>query len=438
MKIQDSITHRRVLVVAVPIVISNITVPILGVVDTAVVGQIGQAAPIGAVGIGAIILSAIYWIFGFLRMGTVGLTGLAYGAGNYAEVRAMFFRAMFIALMAGALLLALKGPLFRFSFWLSPASDQVESLAQQYMNIRIYSAAAAIAIYGISGWLIAQERTTALLIIQVFMNGINIALDVLFVMGFGWGVAGVAYATFIAEWGGFILGLWLCRDAFANKAYRAWNAIFETAKLRRLASVNLDILIRSVLLQIAFVSFMFFGADFGDATLAANQLLLQFLHVTSYAMDGFAFAAEALVSQAVGAGSLARMRRSVVLSSFWGGIICLCLAVAFFFFGAGFIAQMAKSLAVQSEANTYLIWMVLAPITGAAAWMLDGIFIGATRAREMRNMMIVSFAIYGLCLWLFLELLENHGLWLSLNLFFIARWITLGLYYPSLERSLGR
>ena len=335
MKIQDSITHRRVLVVAVPIVISNITVPILGVVDTAVVGQIGQAAPIGAVGIGAIILSAIYWIFGFLRMGTVGLTGLAYGAGNYAEVRAMFFRAMFIALMAGALLLALKGPLFRFSFWLSPASDQVESLAQQYMNIRIYSAAAAIAIYGISGWLIAQERTTALLIIQVFMNGINIALDVLFVMGFGWGVAGVAYATFIAEWGGFILGLWLCRDAFANKAYRAWSAIFETAKLRRLASVNLDILIRSVLLQIAFVSFMFFGADFGDATLAANQLLLQFLHVTSYAMDGFAFAAEALVSQAVGAGSLARMRRSVVLSSFWGGIICLCLAVAFFFLWRG-------------------------------------------------------------------------------------------------------
>ena len=208
------ITHRRVLSIALPIVISNATVPILGAVDTGVIGQLGGAAPIGAVGIGAIILGALYWIFGFLRMGTVGLTSQALGGGDAQEVRALFFRSAGIGVLAGLGFIAFQIPIFAAAFWIAPASEEVEGLARAYMSIRVWSAPAAIAIYGLSGWLIAQERTRAVLMIQLFMNVTNIILDFWFVLGLGFGVEGVAVATLIAEWGGLVLGLYLCRQVF--------------------------------------------------------------------------------------------------------------------------------------------------------------------------------------------------------------------------------
>ena len=207
-----TVTHKRVLNIALPIMISNATVPILGAVDTGVVGQIGLAAPIGAVGIGAIILSAFYWFFGFLRMGTVGLTAQAAGEDDSAEVAALLTRGLMIGLGAGLAVIALQIPLFWAAFQVSPASDEVESLARAYMNIRIWSAPAAIALYAITGWLIAQERTGGVLMIQLLMNGLNIGLDLVFVLGFDWGVAGVAWATFIAVWAGLALGLWYYRQ----------------------------------------------------------------------------------------------------------------------------------------------------------------------------------------------------------------------------------
>lgn len=268
------ITHRRVLHIAVPIVLSNATVPILGAVDTGVVGQMGEAAPIGAVGIGAIILTAIYWIFGFLRMGTSGLVAQALGAEDRDEVSALLTRALMIGFGAGLALIALQSALFWGAFQLSPASAEVETLAREYMAIRIWSAPAAIAIYGLTGWLIAAERTRGVLVLQLWMNGLNIGLDLWFVLGLGWGVPGVAFATFLAEWTALGLGLWLCRDAFGRPAWRDRALVFARARLLRMASVNSDILIRSVLLQAAFVSFLFLGADLGDVTLAANQVLL--------------------------------------------------------------------------------------------------------------------------------------------------------------------
>ncbi len=295
MRAPDPITHRRVLNIAVPIVLSNATVPILGAVDTGVVGQMGQAAPIGAVGLGAIILTAIYWIFGFLRMGTTGLAAQALGRGDHAEVAALLSRALLIAAAAGLALIMLQQPVFWGAFRIAPASDEVETLARAYMEIRIWSAPAAIAIYGITGWLIAAERTRAVLLLQLWMNGVNILLDLWFVLGLGWGVEGVALATFIAEWSALALGLWLCRAAFRGRDWRRVALVFNRLRLLQMSSVNGDILIRSVLLQAAFVSFLFFGAGLGDVTLAANQVLLQFLSITAYALDGFAFAAEALV-----------------------------------------------------------------------------------------------------------------------------------------------
>ncbi len=431
----EAINDRRVLTIALPIVLSNATVPILGAVDTGVVGQLGEAAPIGAVGIGAIILTAIYWIFGFLRMGTAGLVAQAHGARDVAETGAILMRALMIAAAAGVVFILLQVPVFWAAFQVSPASVEVESLARDYLTIRVWGAPGAIAIYALTGWLIALERTRAVLIIQVWMNGLNIVLDLIFVLQFGWGVEGVAIATLIAEWSGVAVALWFCREAFRGDQWRDWPRIFDRVKLRRMAALNTDIMIRSILLEAAFVSFLFFGADLGDVTLAANQILVQFMHITAYAMDGFAFAAEALIGQAIGARSVAGVRRSVVLTSKWGVIICTAMAIGFALGGAALIDIMTTAPDVRLEARAYLPWMVAAPIVGVAAWMLDGIFIGATRGRDMRNAMLISTPIYFALVWLLMPLFGNHGLWAALLLFFIARGITLALRYPGIERD---
>lgn len=431
------ITHRRVLKVALPIVLSNATVPILGAVDVGVVGQMGEAAPIGAVAMGAIILTTIYWIFGFLRMGTVGLVGQAEGAGDSAEVSALLTRALMIAGAGGLLLITLQGVLFWGAFQLSPATPEVENLARDYLAIRIWSAPAAIAVFALTGWLVAMERTGGVFWVQLVMNGTNILLDLWFVLGLGWGVEGVALATVIAEFLGAGLGLWLCRSAFARPDWRDWSRVFDRARLIRMAVVNTDILIRSALLMGIFTSFVFLGAGFGDVTLAANEVLVQFLYITAYAMDGFAFAAETLIARAVGRREPERVRRSAMLTSGWGLGICVVMALAFALVGPWLIDVMAKDADVQTSARAYLPWMVAAPLVGCAAWMLDGIFIGATRGRDMRNMMALSFVVYVLCAWIAIPILGNHGLWLSLLVSFAARGVTLGWKYPALERSAG-
>ncbi|WP_319824671.1 MATE family efflux transporter [Thalassovita sp.] len=432
------ITHRRVLKIALPIVLSNATVPILGAVDTGVVGQMGQAAPIGAVGVGAIILTGVYWIFGFLRMGTTGLASQAQGAGQAGEVAALLTRALLIAAAAGLAIIALQAPIIRVGFYLSPASDEVEILARDYMRIRVFSAPAAIALYGVTGWLIALERTRSVLVIQLWMNGLNVLLDLWFVLGLGWGVQGVAVATFLAEWSGLALGLWMCRSAFSVPAWRDWPRVFDRAKLVHMMSVNLDILIRSLLLLAMITSFLLVGAKFGDVTLAANQVLLQFLNITAYALDGFAFGAEALVGQAMGARNRVALRRGAVLSSFWGGGISAALALAFALAGGVIIDVMTSAADVRAEARAYLPYMVAAPVLGIASWMLDGIFIGATRSRDMRNMMMISFVIYLVAVLVLVPLMQNHGLWLALLISYVARGITLALRYPALEAASNR
>lgn len=429
------LTHRRVLHIALPIVLSNATVPILGVVDTGVVGQLGEAAPIGAVGIGAVILTGFYWIFGFLRMGTAGLTAQAAGAKDDAEVAALLSRSLLIGFGAGAVMIIGKIPLFWLAFKVSPASAEVESLARDYMAIRVWSAPATIALYGIIGWLIAQERTAGVFAIQVLMNGVNIILDIVFVLHFDFGVAGVGWATFIAEWGGLALGLWLCRDAFAGKAWRDSARVFDRVRLIRMGVVNSDILIRSVLLQAVFISFLFWGADFGDVNLAANQILLQFLHVTAYALDGFAAAAESLVGQALGAKNMRRLRRGAILTSGWGAAICAGLALVFAIGGPAAIDLMSTAPDVRETARIYLPYMVAASIVGLAAWMLDGIFIGATRSRDMRNMMVISAVAYFAAVIPLMAVFGNHGLWLGLLFSFVVRGATLGWKYPGLESA---
>ena len=432
----SQISHRRLLSIAVPIVLSNVTVPILGAVDTGVIGQLGDPAAIGAVGIGAVIIGSIYWIFGFLRMGTTGLAAQAYGAGDHSELSALFMRALIVAIGGGVALIILQHVIFDVAFMVSPASNQVETLAREYMEIRIYSAPLAIAIYGASGWLIAQERTHAVFIIQFIMNGVNVVLDLWFVLGLDYGVAGVAYATLIAEAIGAALALYFCRAAFIRSV--AFDAVlWDRARWKHMVLVNRDILLRSLMLQVIFVSFLMIGSDFDDTTLAANQVLLQFLHITAYGMDGFAFAAESLVGQAVGRRDKSALRQSIFLASLWAVALGVVLAITFWVMGPWIISVMSTDDGVQKTARSYLVYMVLSPIFGVLPWMLDGVFIGASRARDMRNMMAISLVVYLGAVVVLVPMFGNQGLWLSMLISFAARGLTLATRYPSLERSVG-
>jgi len=432
------ITNRRVLAIALPIVLSNATIPLMGLVDTYAVGQLGAAAPIGGVAIGAIILSAVYWIFGFLRMGTTGLVAQAAGRGDIPERDAHLSRALLIAAVAGVALIALQVPITKLAFWVAKGSDEVETLGQTYIGIRIWGAPFAIAVYALTGWLIAVERTRGVLVLQLTMNGLNIVLSLWFVLGLNMGVGGVALATVIAEVSGAIVGVVLCRDVFRAPHWRDRARVGDMAMLKPMIAVNTDIMIRSVLLQVCFMSVTFRAAGLSDVTLAANQILLQFLNLTAYALDGFAFAAEALVGAAFGAGNRDALRRAARLTSLWGiGAVCLMSAV-FLFAGNAVIAEMTTALNVQAVAREYLPWMVLAPVVGLPCFMLDGIFIGATRTRDMRNMMLLSTAGYFAAMWALVPIFGNHGLWAALMLFFVLRGVTLGWRYPALESAATR
>ena len=433
----EPVTHARVLRIAGPIVLSNATVPLLGAVDVAVVGQMALAAPIGAVGVGAVILATLYWVFGFLRMGTSGLAAQAHGAGDGPETGAVLIRALIVGAAAGLVFILFQRPLFAAAFAVAPASATVEGLAVGYLAIRIWGAPATIMTYAVEGWLIATERTRGVFAVQVWKNGLNVVLSIWFVLGLGWGVPGVALATLIAEWTGLALGLWLCRDAFAGGIWRDSARIFDRARLVRMALVNRDIMIRSVILQLSFTTFIFLGARMGDVTLAANQVLMQFLEITAYALDGFAFSAEALVGQAVGAKARGGVRRASVMTSQWGLGGAVALGLGFWLAGPAIIDLMAREPGVQATARDYLPWVAAAPVIGIAAWMFDGIFIGATLTREMRNAMLVSVAVYAAALWLLLPAFGNHGLWAALMVLNAARGGTMAFHYPKVERAAG-
>jgi len=431
------LTHGRVLRIAGPIVLSNVTVPLLGVVDTAVIGQMGQAAPLGAVGLGAVILATLYWMFGFLRMSTSGLAAQAHGAGDLAERSAVLLRALMLAGVAGLTLVALQAALFGAAFGLAPGSAEVENLARQYLSIRIWGAPATIAIYAVTGWLIALERTRGVLILQLVQNGLNIALSVWFVIGLGWGVPGVASATLIAEWGGLALALWLARDAFGATLRPAIARLRDASALRRMFTASRDIMARTVILQLSFTTFVFLGARFGDVTLAANQVLLQFLEITAYALDGFAFAAEALVGQSVGARSAKATRRAGVICLQWGVAGAAGLMLIFALTGPLIIDAMTTTPEVRAEARAFLPWLVAAPLIGVAAWIFDGIFIGAMRTGLMLRAMAVSVAVYGGALLVLTPVFGNHGLWASLMVLNLTRSIAMARAWPAVIEGSG-
>ncbi len=426
-----AITHARVARIAVPVVLSNATVPLLGAVDTAVIGQLGQAAPLGAVGMGAVVLATLYWAFGFLRMSTSGLAAQAEGAGDMTERSAVLLRALVVALLAGAALILLQAPLFAAAFAIAPASAEVERLAQTYLAIRIWGAPATIALYALTGWLVGVERTKGVLVLQLWQNGLNILLALWVVLGLGWGIEGVAFATLIAEMTGLLLALWLARDALAPAVLRAGMVRFsDRAALSRMFTASRDIMARTILLQLSFTSFVFLGARFGDVTLAANQVLMQFLEITAYALDGFAIAAETLVGQAIGARAMADVRRAGRIALQWGFGGAAVLALVYAMAGGMIIDLMTTAPEVRMDARSFLPWLALAPLIGVASWIFDGIFIGALQTRAMLWAMVLSVVVYAAALAVLIPPMGNHGLWAALMVLNATRGLTMWRAYP--------
>ena len=425
-------SRSRVMHLAWPIIASNLSTPLLGLVDTAVIGNLGDTALIGAIAIGGVIFSFLYWGFGFLRMGTTGLVAQAVGAGDFDEVKASFYRPLLIGAVIGTVLFALQIPLGTAALLILDASDDVETAALTYFQYRILGAPISLAHLAIVGFLLGQQRTRALLLIQVLLNGINILLDLVFVVGFGWDVEGVALATVIAEVIALAVGLLVVVRILKMQnpvLLISRAALLNRQAISKMFSVNRDIMVRTLCLIFAFAFFTNAGAQASDVTLAANAILMQFVSFSAFFLDGFALAAETLVGHAIGARDDASLRLAMIATTQLAFITSLGLSLSFWSGGPALIHGLTNVPEVQLAAAHFLPWAVAAPVISVWCYLLDGIFIGATSSVAMRNAMIASLAIFLIAYYL-LEGFGNHGLWATLMIYFIARAACLGCYLP--------
>lgn len=420
-----AVTNRSILAIAVPMTLAYLSTPLLGIVDMAVIGRLGDAALLGAVALGALIFDFIFATFNFLRSGTTGLTAQALGAGDRREIQAVLFRALILATAIGALVILLAKPLLFIGLKVLGGSAAVQDATATYFAIRVLSTPFALINYSVLGWLVGLGRATAGLVLQTVLNGLNIALSIFFTLGLGWGIAGVGLGTTLGEVATALIGLLVVLPALDRRFRPPRAAIFDRAALTRMIAVNRDIMIRSFTLLFAFAFFTARGAAFGDVTLAANAILMNLYLVGGYFLDGFASAAEQLAGRAVGARYRAGFVRAVKLTLIWGYALAACAAAIFVISGPLIIDAMTSNEAVRGVALHYLPWAALSPIAGVLAFQMDGIFIGATWSRDMRNMMLASLLLY-LAVWWWAEpALGAAGLWLALTVFLSARGLTL-------------
>ncbi|MFN3237116.1 MAG: MATE family efflux transporter [Pseudomonadales bacterium] len=432
-----SLTRRYVFNIAWPIILSNLSTPLLGLVDTAVIGNLGDASLLGGIALGGVIFSFLFWGFGFLRMGTTALTAQAIGAKQIAEANAVFFRAALIGLTLGIMFILCRGPLGNLALHLLGGSAEVEQAASDYFAIRILGAPFNLMTLAIMGFFLGCQETRLVLYLNLLLNGLNILLDLVFVLGLGWDVQGVALATVIAEISVFSIGisLILWRYRRQHSASVTFTSLIDISRIRRMFVVNRDIMIRTLCLIFAFAWFTDQGASQGDVTLAANAILMQFVTFAAFFLDGFALASETLVGNATGAGQNSEVLLAIRYTFELGGITALLTSLGFFAVGGVVIDLLTNISAVQLAAREYLIWAILAPVVSVWCYLLDGIFIGATKTVEMRNAMIVSLLLF-LGLWyLAMPLYGNHGLWLALHGYFLSRAATLFYYYPRILQA---
>jgi len=422
-----TVTHRGILAIAVPMTLAYLSTPLLGFADVAVIGRLGDAALIGGIALGAVVFDFLGAIFYFLRSGTTGFTAQAFGAGDRVEIQATFFRAVLIAFAGGLAVALLARPLLPLVIAAFGASPEVSAATLRYAEVRILATPFMLVGYVLLGWLLGLGRSGFALVLQTMLNGLNIVLNIAFVMGLGFGVAGTAAATALSEALVACIGLVLVLRSFARVDRPSRRRVLDRAALVRMVAVNRDIMIRSFALLFAFAFFASRGAALGDTLLAANALLMNFFLIGAYFLDGFAAAAEQFAGRAVGARYRAAFERSVVLTLLWGYALAFGAAVILFLFGPALIDFMTVNPDVRVAARTYLVWAALTPIAGVLAFEMDGVFIGATWTADMRNMMLLSLALFFAVWFIAGPILGAHGLWLALVVFLSARGITLFL-----------
>ncbi len=419
--------NRSILKLAIPNIVSNITVPLLGLVDMMLMGHLESVAYIDAIGLGGTIFSVMYSIFSFMRAGTTGFTAQSYGRKDETEISYSFYRSMFIALIATVLVLSLQRPIEWIALQLLNGSDEVLRFTSDYYRVRIWAAPAVLSLYTFNGWYIGMQNTTIPMVIAILINMVNIILSVLFVNVFHLGVTGVALGTVIAQYIGLITAV-----VFMLLKYRKYlvpikrEILLQADKLRRFFKVNTDFMIRSILLVLTIAFFTNQSAKLGDDILAVNMILMQFFYIFSYFTDGFAYAGEALVGRFTGAHDHYHLKKTVKYLLLWGVGLSVPFTLLYWAFPEAFIHLISDQPVVAVQARPYYLYMILIPVITFAAFLWDGIYIGATAAKEIRNTMIIASLLVFLPAWyILMPRYGNHGLWIAFLLFMVARGVSM-------------
>lgn len=443
MQNSDSITYRYLIEKAWPIILANAAVPLLGLVDTAVIGNVGTVTDLGAIAFGALIFSFVYWSFGFLRMGTTGSVAQALGAADQTEIRAVLGRALILAVTLGLMLIVMQWGIRLVALALLDGSAAVEEVTAQYFNIRIWGAPATLATFALMGVLIGLGNSRQLLLVQLFLNGLNISLDIYFAGVLDWGVEGIALGTIIAEWSTVIFAVWLIMRELNSRrepGSEFWprSRLLDTAALKKMLAANRDIMIRTLLLVFSFGFFINQSAQFGDVVLAANHILLQLISFAAFFLDGYAFVVESLVGSSVGAKRRDSFDIAVKRSSILALVTATALALVLLLFGDLAVSVLTDLEPVQVAAQGSLFLAAIYIFFSFAAFQLDGIFIGASFTRQMRNPAFLSIAVFLAAWWILMDRFGVNGLWWAMIIYVAARADALLLFYPALRKSIDR
>ena len=425
--------NKRILGLAVPSIISNITVPLLGLVDVSIVGHLGSATYIGAIAVGGMLFSMIYWIFGFLRMGTSGLTAQAYGRRDLAEVILLFVRSVGIAFGLALLLIMLQYPILKVAFTLIDATPAIKDLASLYFRICIWGAPAVLGLYSFAGWFVGMQNSRFPMYIAITQNVVNIAASLFFVFIWNRGVAGVAMGTLVAQYAGLLMASLLWYGYYRRLWQKLnWQMLTDYEAMRSFFILNRDIFFRTLCLVAVTTYFTSRGAEQGDIILAVNTLMMQLFTLYSYIMDGFAYAGEALTGRYVGAHNQADLRRMIRTLFAWGIGLALAFTLLYGIGGSSFLGLLTNEQEVLNASSDYFYWVLAIPLAGMAAFLWDGIYIGATASRQMLYSMLVASVSFFILQRIFQQQMGNHALWMA----FIAYLFLRGLVQTGLARKI--
>ena len=426
--------HRKIINLALPSIVSNITVPLLGLVDTAITGHMGEARYIGAIAVGSMIFNIMYWLFAFLRMGTGGMTAQAYGRKDFGEADLTGLRAICISSLIGLAIIILQYPLLHLVMWFIAPDENVTQLVYSYCYICIWGAPASLGLFALNGWFVGMQNTKIPMIISITQNVVNILVSLLLVYCLGMKIEGVASGTLIAQWAGFFMGCFFFlrkrREIPSDGNSRvSLSCIFESSAMKSFFTVNRDIFLRTLFLVSVNLYFVVAGAKGGEIILAVNTLLMQLFILYSYIMDGFAYAAEALCGRFYGAGDNASLKETIRKVFYWSMGLTAIYSIVYGVGGLDFLHLLTNEESVISASEEYIFWAILIPISGMVAFVWDGVFIGMTRTKGMLSGTFVAAIVFFITYFSLETTLHNHALWLAFILYLAARGVTQSVYW---------